>query len=63
MPLGGLLIAVFVGWVAPLGAMREELHNTGQPLFVFWRYAIRYLAPVAVVLILILGFDERFDLF
>jgi len=63
VPLGGLLIAVFVGWVAPLGAMREELHNTGQGLFVFWRYAIRYLAPVAVVLILILGLDARFNLF
>ncbi len=63
VPLGGLLIAVFVGWVAPLSAIREELHNTGQGLFAFWRYAMRFLAPLAVVLILILGFDEKFDLF
>ena len=61
VPLGGLLIAVFAGWVAPAGAMREELHNTGQTLFYCWRWAIRFLAPVAVVLILLLGLDARFD--
>ncbi len=63
VPLGGLLVAVFVGWVAPLAAMRDELRNTRRAVFLFWRNAMRYLAPVAVVFILALGFDARFDLF
>lgn len=61
LPVGGLLIAVFAGWVAPRRIMREELRNTSEPLFVFWRLFIRYLAPIAVALILLLGIDERFD--
>ena len=63
VPLGGLLVAVFVGWVAPLSAMRQELHNAGQRLFQLWHVAMRYVAPVAVVSILLLGLDARFDFF
>ena len=61
LPLGGLLVAVFAGWVAPRRIMRGELHNTGEGLFRFWRVFIRYLAPVAVALIMLLGIDAKFD--
>jgi len=61
LPLGGLLVAVFAGWVAPRRIMREELHNIGDGLFRFWRFFVRYLASLAVVLILLLGVDAKFD--
>lgn len=61
LPLGGLLVAVFAGWVAPRSTMREELHNTRDGLFAFWRLFIRYLAPIAVALILLLGIDAKFN--
>ncbi len=61
LPLGGLLVAIFAGWVVPRHLMREELHNTGEGLFRFWRLFIRYLAPLAVALILLLGVDARFN--
>lgn len=61
LPLGGLLIAVFAGWVAPRRIMREELHNTSDGLFRFWRFFIRYLASVAVALTLLLGVDAKFN--
>jgi len=61
LPLGGLLIAVFAGWVAPRRIMREELHNIGDGLFRFWRFFVRYLALLTVALILLLGVDAKFD--
>ncbi|MGD8417989.1 MAG: sodium-dependent transporter [Pseudomonadales bacterium] len=61
LPLGGLLVAIFAGWVAPRRIMREELRNTDDRLFGFWRLFVRYLAPIAVTLILLLGVDARFD--
>jgi NSS family neurotransmitter:Na+ symporter len=60
LPLGGLLIAVFGGWIVPRTIMRNELHNTGDRLFRFWRLMIRYVAPIAVFLILLLGLDAKF---
>lgn len=62
LPLGGLLIAVFAGWIAPRANMREELHNTGNFVFRFWRFFIRYAAPIAVFVILVLGVDAKFNL-
>lgn len=61
LPLGGLLIAVFAGWVAPRKNMREELHNTSEGLFKFWRFFTRYAAPIAVFVILVLGVDAKFN--
>jgi NSS family neurotransmitter:Na+ symporter len=61
LPLGGLLVAVFVGWVAPRQIMRDELRNTSDGLFRVWRFFIRYLAPVAVSLILLFSVDSKFE--
>jgi NSS family neurotransmitter:Na+ symporter len=61
LPLGGLLVAVFVGWVAPRSVMRKELHNTREVLFRLWHFFIRYVGPVAVALTLLLGIDTKFD--
>jgi len=58
---GGLLIAVFVGWIVPGKIMRDELHNTSDGLFNFWHFTVRYLAPVAVGMTLILGIDAKFN--
>lgn len=53
MPIGGLLIAVFIGWFVSRDALRDELDMTsGQ--FSLWRFVIRYIAPFAVFGILLL---------
>ncbi len=62
LPLGGLLVAVFAGWIAPRANMREELRNTSEGVFRFWRFFTRYAAPVAVFIILVLGVDAQFNL-
>jgi len=61
VPLGGLLVAIFVGWVVPRHIMRDELRNTNRVLFRYWRFFCRYLAPIAVTLVLLLGIDAKFD--
>ncbi len=54
LPLGGLCISVFVGWVVDRRYVREQMTNHGKikcrilPVVVF---SLRYLVPVAIVLI------------
>lgn len=55
LPLGGLLVAIFAGWVVPRAVMRDELHQSSEGVFRFWRFMIRYVSPIAVSLILIFG--------
>lgn len=57
MPLGGILISVFVGWVVA-DKMKEETHNDeGQSfgLYAPWVFICRFVAPVAIAWILISG--------
>lgn len=60
LPLGGLLIAVLAGWIVPRALMRDELSSTSDGMFRYWRLMIRYVAPIAVFLILLLGLDDKF---
>jgi len=55
LPLGGLLVAIFAGWVVPRAVMRDELHQSSEGVFRFWRFMIRYVSPIAVSLILVFG--------
>jgi len=51
LPVGGLLIAVFVGWVLKSSDVRDELETGHGPLgsmFSMLRVALRYVAPIAV---------------
>lgn len=51
LPLGGLLIAVFTGWVMCQNAAADELNVGTGSLYNTWRFLSRYVAPVAVVLV------------
>lgn len=61
LPLCGLLVAALAGWVVPRNIMRKELSGTSDGLFKFWRVLIRYLATIAIALILLLGIDEKIN--
>ncbi len=55
LPVGGLLIALFVGWFLGARTARDEL-ETGHGRFVafgLWRAAIRFVAPLAVGAIIV----------
>lgn len=51
MPLNGLLIAVFAGWVMSKSAVLDELAAGDGKLFAGFRFLLRYVAPVAIVAI------------
>ncbi len=62
LPLGGLLIALFTGWVVSKALMRKELEESSEAFFGYWRFTIRYLAPIAVGLIIIAGLADTFGI-
>ena len=52
LPLGGLLIVIFAGWVMCRNSTSDELGNSGG-LFKAWRILARYVAPIGILLVLI----------
>jgi NSS family neurotransmitter:Na+ symporter len=51
LPLGGLLIAIFAGWRLRRSSCEEELALGSPRAFNLWYTVIRYVSPVAVVLV------------
>jgi NSS family neurotransmitter:Na+ symporter len=50
MPLGGILIAIFVGFVMKKEDVRDALaSDMGEVVFKIWYFSIRYIAPLAVL--------------
>ena len=59
LPLGGVLIVIFVGWYLGKQKFFEEVTNEGKlksPLRKIIFFIIRYLAPLAIAVIFISGF-------
>jgi NSS family neurotransmitter:Na+ symporter len=55
LPLGGFLLAFFVGWFVSRKTSAEELNMGSARAFRLWHFAIRFLVPPAVLLILVTG--------
>jgi NSS family neurotransmitter:Na+ symporter len=52
LPLGGLLIAVFTGWLMSKSSVEDELALGHRSLFEFWyKVLIRYVAPLGVIIV------------
>jgi NSS family neurotransmitter:Na+ symporter len=55
LPLGGLLAAIFAGYVVSQASSREELGFRQEKSYQRWRFLIRYICPFFVGLILFWG--------
>ncbi len=53
IPANGLLLALFAGWAVSRSSMLEELAISRSALVRYWLISIRYLAPVAIALVLV----------
>lgn len=53
LPLGGLLIAVYAGWVMPKRLRDAELTDLSSPLAYAWLFLIRFVAPLLVIIVLL----------
>jgi len=52
LPLGGLFITIFAGWVMCRNSTAEELGGAGQA-YLAWRLLARYVAPAAILIVLL----------
>ncbi len=50
LPLGGVLIVVFAGWVMCRNSTSEELGGAGR-IYSAWRFLARYVAPIAILFV------------
>ncbi len=52
LPISGLLVAIMTGWIMFRKDTSDELDvNPRGPAFRSWRFAIRYIAPIAILFI------------
>lgn len=50
LPLGGLFIAIFAGWLMKAKSSKEEL-NTNEKSYTLWVVLVRIVAPIAVMVV------------
>ena len=55
LPLGGLLIALFVGWFMATDDVKDEMAIKSPLLFSVWRFLLRYVTPIAVSIVFLNG--------
>ena len=48
LPLGGMLIAIFVGWFMKKSLIEDELGPINTNLYVLWRFFVKFIAPACV---------------
>jgi NSS family neurotransmitter:Na+ symporter len=52
LPLGGLLITIFAGWIMCRNSTSDELGSAGF-LYKVWRVLARFIAPIGILFVLI----------
>ncbi len=53
VPIAGILLALFAGWCVPVSALDSELDLRPQWVFRLWIWLLRWVAPLAIVAILL----------
>jgi NSS family neurotransmitter:Na+ symporter len=48
LPLGGMLIAIFVGWFMKESLIKDEIGNTNNAIYLMWRFFVKFVAPLCV---------------
>ena len=58
LPLGGMLTAIFAGWIWGVAAVRDEIekHETRFHWAAIWGFIIRFITPVAVAIVFLAKF-------
>lgn len=51
LPLGGLAISIFAGWIMVRGSVRDEVDLKTPRLFELWYTLVRFITPVAVLIV------------
>ena len=61
LPMGGILITIFVGWLISKENIDSELKIKSRVLKASWYFSTRILAPIAVIIVMLnaLGFSTN----
>ncbi|MBT5002909.1 MAG: sodium-dependent transporter, partial [Porticoccaceae bacterium] len=60
LPISGLLITLFVGYVLKKDVINVEMEGTSPQLLALWQMTIRYIAPVAIAVVFMMGVYDKF---
>lgn len=60
LPLGGLFIAIFVGWLMRREVVASEMDAEGHPLFESWLFLVRFISPALIALVMIISLYKKF---
>jgi neurotransmitter:Na+ symporter, NSS family len=60
LPLTGLLIALFVGYVMKKDIVDAEMVDTPALVKQLWQATLRYIAPVAIAAVFVMGVYDKF---
>ncbi|MCB1180888.1 MAG: sodium-dependent transporter [Chlamydiia bacterium] len=55
LPMGGLLLSLYIGWAIKTSVLKEAFSEGSrwQAIFYVWLFLVRWLAPIAIILILL----------
>jgi NSS family neurotransmitter:Na+ symporter len=53
LPLGGLLIAIFAGWIMKRTVVEKELNMSSYGLYALWTVVLRLVSPAAVLIVML----------
>lgn len=51
LPLGGMLIAIFVGWFMKESLIKDEIGQINPIIYKLWRFFVKFVAPTCVAYI------------
>ncbi len=51
LPLGGVLVAIFTSWLMSRTSTVDELGLGDSVIYKIWRFTVRYIAPLGVIII------------
>ena len=60
LPISGLMIALFVGYVMNRQLVKEQLEGTSATVSTLWFFTVRYIAPVAIAAVFVMGIYDKF---
>ena len=62
LPLSGLLIAIFVGYVMKREFVDDQMQGTTPMMMALWQVTLRYVAPVSITAVFVMGiYDKLFS--
>lgn len=53
LPVGGIMIALFAGWIMSREASRDELEMGDGYLYATWQVLVRFVAPALIVIVIL----------